>query len=158
MCSKSAPRIPGFVWKILLFIWRAQWYNIKMRNPKESAPLDKFFVNGGKPLCGEVTISGAKNAAVAIIPAAILAEGPCIIENVPNISDVALLTRILHDMGASVRMINKSTMEINAKHLTSQPVPYDLARNMRASYYFWVRCWGGFPRPACQCRAAAILA
>ncbi len=108
--------------------------------------MDKFVVNGGKPLHGEVTISGAKNAAVAIIPAAILAEGPCIIENVPNISDVALLTRILHDMGASVRMINKSTLEINAKHLTSQPVPYDLARNMRASYYFLGALLGRFSK------------
>ena len=66
--------------------------------------MEKFIVNGAGPLKGEVTISGAKNAAVAIIPAAILAQGLCVIENVPNISDVGILIRILSDMGASVKM------------------------------------------------------
>ena len=61
----------------------------------ESAVLNKFVVNGGKPLNGEVTISGAKNAAVAIIPGVILCDEPCRIENIPNISDVALIGTIL---------------------------------------------------------------
>lgn len=64
--------------------------------------MEKFVVTGGKPLSGEVTISGAKNAAVAIIPAVILCDEPCQIENIPNISDVSLISRILQQMGANV--------------------------------------------------------
>ena len=75
-----------------------------------SVSLDKFIINGGKPLKGEVVISGAKNAAVAIIPAVILADGPCRIENVPNVSDVRILARILVEMGASVNFVNNNTI------------------------------------------------
>lgn len=98
--------------------------------------MDKYVVNGGRPLIGEVTISGAKNAAVAILPATILAEGPCIIENIPNISDVSIIIRILYEMGAKVRRINKTTVEIDTTHITSPIVSYEMAKHMRASYYF----------------------
>ena len=64
--------------------------------------MDKIFINGGNPLKGEVTISGAKNAAVAILPAALLVDGVCRIENVPDISDVRILLSILEGMGVSV--------------------------------------------------------
>jgi len=103
---------------------------------KESAALEKFVVEGGVRLQGEVEISGAKNAAVAIIPAVILADGPCIIENIPNISDVSILFKILSEMGAKVRPINRFSVEIDATQNISPTVPYELARNMRASYYF----------------------
>lgn len=76
--------------------------------------MDKFVINGGRKLHGDVRISGAKNAAVAIIPAAILAEDICRIENVPNISDVTNIARILQEMGVVVRMVNKSTLEIDS--------------------------------------------
>ena len=61
--------------------------------------MDKFIINGGKKLYGEISISGAKNAAVAIIPAVILADEPCTLENVPSINDVAIDLRILRELG-----------------------------------------------------------
>ena len=97
--------------------------------------MEKFVINGGNRLCGEVNISGAKNAAVAIIPATILAQDVCRIENIPNISDVSMMVRILYQMGAEVRMINKNTIEINTAHINSNVVSHDMTRHLRASYY-----------------------
>ena len=97
--------------------------------------MEKFVVTGGKPLFGEVNISGAKNAAVAIIPAVILCDEPCQIENIPNISDVSLISRILQQMGANVRRINKSSLYIDPTHIKTCSATTDLVRGMRASYY-----------------------
>lgn len=97
--------------------------------------LEKFVVTGGKPLKGEVSISGAKNAAVAIIPAVILCDEPCQIENIPNISDVSLISRILQQMGANVRRINKSSLYIDPTYIRTCNATTDLVRGMRASYY-----------------------
>ncbi|MBQ9106829.1 MAG: UDP-N-acetylglucosamine 1-carboxyvinyltransferase [Clostridia bacterium] len=97
--------------------------------------MDKFLITGGTPLRGEVTISGAKNAAVAIIPAAILSDGICRIENIPNIADVNIICKILYQMGAGVRMINEHTMEIDPSTIRTGCVPYELTRKIRASYY-----------------------
>ena len=97
--------------------------------------MEKFVVTGGKPLNGEVTISGAKNAAVAIIPAVILCDEPCQIENIPNISDVTLISKILQQMGAKVRRINKSTLYIDPTRIATCSAVTDLVRGMRASYY-----------------------
>ena len=98
--------------------------------------MEKYIIEGGHRLHGEVNISGAKNAAVAIIPATILAKGCCIIENVPNISDVSILFTILKDLGASVRYLNKNTVEIDTAHVSEPVVPYESSRHLRASYYF----------------------
>ena len=98
--------------------------------------MEKFVIKGGKPLRGQVNISGAKNAAVAILPATILARGKCIIENLPDISDVATCARILQDMGAVVRSINKTTLEIDTTHVKPIPISSEMSRLMRASYYF----------------------
>lgn len=98
--------------------------------------MEKFIINGGNRLTGEVEISGAKNAAVAIIPAVILADEPCVLENVPNINDVSIDLRILRELGAEVTVINKSTIRIDPRNIRDVAVPYDLARSMRASYYF----------------------
>ena len=103
---------------------------------KESIVLEKFVITGGKPLYGEVSISGAKNAAVAILPATILAADVCVIENLPNISDVSVSLNILSALGAKVRMLSKNTYEIDTTHLVGTNVPDDLSRQMRASYYF----------------------
>ena len=92
-------------------------------------------MTGGKPLFGKVNISGAKNAAVAIIPAVILCDEPCQIENIPNISDVTLISRILQQMGAKVRRINKSALYIDPTHISTCSAITDLVRGMRASYY-----------------------
>ena len=96
--------------------------------------LEKFVINGGKPLVGEVTISGAKNAAVAILPATLLAGDRCVIENLPAISDVTASVNILQAMGAQVRMLDKHTLEIDTTHIISTEVPNELSRQMRASY------------------------
>lgn len=97
--------------------------------------MEKFVVTGGKPLFGEVNISGAKNAAVAIIPAVILCDEPCQIENIPNISDVVLISRILQQMGANVRRINKSSLYIDPTQIKTCSAVTEMVRGMRASYY-----------------------
>ena len=97
--------------------------------------MTKYIVQGGKPLFGEVEISGAKNAAVAIIPAALLVDGVCRIENIPQISDVTLCLRILEELGANIRTVNRHTVEIDCRHIHSTRTSYELARRIRASYY-----------------------
>jgi len=97
--------------------------------------LTKYIVQGGKPLFGEVEISGAKNAAVAIIPAALLVDGVCRIENIPQISDVTMSLKILEQLGAGIRTINRHTVEIDCSHIRSTRTSYELARKIRASYY-----------------------
>ena len=111
---------------------------------KEIIKLEKFVITGGKPLHGEVTISGAKNAAVGILPATILAADVCVIENLPDISDVAVSLKILSTLGASIKMLNRNTYEIDTTHLNSTNVPDDLSRQMRASYYFLGALLGRF--------------
>ena len=106
--------------------------------------MEKYVINGGNRLSGEVTISGAKNAAVAILPATILANGVCIIENLPNISDVALTVKILSEMGAIINVINKNTLEIDTTNILTTEVPYEKARHMRASCYFLGALLGRF--------------
>lgn len=97
--------------------------------------MEKYVVEGGARLKGEVTISGAKNAAVAIIPATVLAQGKCVIENIPNISDISVLFKILRSLGAQVRVLDRTTVEIDTTYIGEPVVPYELARYMRASYY-----------------------
>ena len=97
--------------------------------------MDKFCINGGKRLEGVVDISGAKNSVVAILPATLLAEGPCRIENIPNISDVKCMLEMLEAMGARIRAINPHTYEIDTSVISSYTVPYELTRHLRASYY-----------------------
>ena len=106
--------------------------------------MEKYIINGGIPLHGEVEISGAKNAAVAILPATILAAGKCVIENLPAISDVMVSLQILSELGARVRLINKNTYEIDTTYLSCTEVPNELSRQMRASYYFLGALLGRF--------------
>lgn len=98
--------------------------------------LERFVISGGNPLKGKVRISGAKNAAVAILPAVLLADSPCIIENLPNISDVANILKVMSALGANVKLINKSTVEIDPKNANSFVVSKQMAEGMRASSYF----------------------
>lgn len=98
--------------------------------------MEKYIINGGNRLESEVEVSGAKNAAVAILPAVVLSDGICRIENIPNIADVASSLEILAHLGARVRRINKNTVEIDPRGVSPVVVPHDLARQMRASYYF----------------------
>ncbi|MBP3634241.1 MAG: UDP-N-acetylglucosamine 1-carboxyvinyltransferase [Oscillospiraceae bacterium] len=95
----------------------------------------KYIIEGGQELHGGVTISGAKNAAVAILPATLLVEGKCHIENVPDISDVRLLLEILNDMGAQIRRLTPNALEIDCTRVRNTTAPIDLVRRIRASYY-----------------------
>lgn len=138
--------------KILTTIYSSETLNILRKNViivlfnfrLERAALDKYVIKGGNRLTGEVSISGAKNAAIAIIPAAILADGVCCIENIPNITDVASITRILYDMGAKIRNINKSTIEIDPRPIHTHVASYELARHIRGSYYLLGALLGRF--------------
>ena len=95
----------------------------------------QYIINGGQSLFGEVTISGAKNAAVAIIPAALMVDGVCRIENIPQISDVTLLYTILAGLGAKVTEIDEHTVEIDSRNITSTEAVDPLVCKIRASYY-----------------------
>ena len=97
--------------------------------------MEKYVINGGKPLQGEVDISGAKNAAVAIIPATLMVDGICRIENMPQISDTDMLLTILTQLGAEVRMICPGTIEIDSRNVRFCDAPFELMRKIRASYY-----------------------
>lgn len=98
--------------------------------------MDKFVVNGGNRLCGRICVSGAKNAAVAILPAVLLAESPCIIENVPDISDVHGILRALASLGAVVTPLSRTSFEIDPRGVNSFVVSKEMAQGMRASSYF----------------------
>ncbi len=106
--------------------------------------MEKYVIKGGGKLSGEVTISGAKNAVVAILPAVILSDEPCIIENIPNISDVTIALQIMSEMGAKIRMLNKTTVEIDTRSLQNMPIPYEKAKLMRATTYFLGTLLGRF--------------
>ena len=95
----------------------------------------RYVINGGNPLHGEVEISGAKNAAVAIIPAALMVDGVCRIENLPQISDVSTLLSILKQMGAEIKVVNKRTIDIDCSHIGTSRATFDTMRRIRASYY-----------------------
>ncbi|MBR0412275.1 MAG: UDP-N-acetylglucosamine 1-carboxyvinyltransferase [Eubacterium sp.] len=103
-------------------------------------------MTGGHELFGEVNISGAKNAAVAIIPAAILANDKVVIENIPQISDVKLIIEILDNMGASVKLLSKDTIEIDTSLINYQAVGYELTSHFRASYYLIGAMLGRFKK------------
>ena len=95
----------------------------------------KYVVKGGNQLHGSVTISGAKNAAVAILPAALLVNGKCRVENVPDISDVRILLNILEDLGATVDHVESGVVELDCSNINSVHPNPDLVCKMRASYY-----------------------
>ena len=97
--------------------------------------MEKLVITGPTPLRGDVKISGAKNAAVAIIPATILINGICTIENLPNISDVKSYFEILESLGIKITWINRHTVQVDSRNITSSTAPLDLTRKFRASYY-----------------------
>ena len=97
--------------------------------------MERLEIIGGNRLYGEISVCGAKNAAVAIIPAALLVEGVCRIENVPDIKDVQLILQMLVHLGAKVNKIDNSTIEIDATQLRTHIADYSMASRMRASYY-----------------------
>lgn len=105
--------------------------------------MKKIVIKGNRPLAGEVTISGAKNSEVALIPAAILADSPVILEGVPDIQDVHSLIEILEIMGATVHFSN-NILEIDPREVVSIPMPHGKINSLRASYYFMGTLLGKF--------------
>ncbi len=97
--------------------------------------MEKIIIEGKSRLKGEVTISGAKNAAVAILPATILINGVCTIENIPDISDIKAYCKILETIGVKINKISKNTLEIDTTKINSIEAPLDLTSKFRASYY-----------------------
>ena len=106
----------------------------------------RYEIIGGKPLSGTVTISGAKNAVVAILPAALLVEGPCRIENVPDISDVRILLSILEGMGAQITKPETGVVVIDCSCITNTVPDPELVKKMRASYYLMGALLGRYGR------------
>ncbi|EMF0148692.1 UDP-N-acetylglucosamine 1-carboxyvinyltransferase [Enterococcus hirae] len=105
--------------------------------------MKKIIIEGNRPLTGEVTISGAKNSAVALIPAAILADSPVILEGVPDIQDVHSLIEILEIMGAKIHF-SQNILEIDPRGIVSVPMPSGKINSLRASYYFMGALLGKF--------------
>ena len=97
--------------------------------------LDKLVIKGGTRLSGEVVINGAKNAAVAILPATLLVDGICTISNIPYISDVKISCKILEELGAKVTWISKNEVTIDSRNITKSQTPIEMTSKFRASYY-----------------------
>ncbi|MCI8273583.1 MAG: UDP-N-acetylglucosamine 1-carboxyvinyltransferase [Clostridia bacterium] len=97
--------------------------------------MEKLVINGSTHLKGEVTISGAKNAAVAILPATLLINGVCTIENLPNISDVKTSCKILESLGAKIEWIGQNEITIDTRNINETIASEELTRMFRASYY-----------------------
>ena len=111
--------------------------------------MEKYVIHGGRPLRGQVEISGAKNAAVAIIPAALMVRGVCRLENLPEISDTDTLLHILSHLGARVEMINRSTVEPDCTNVRMDGLTeevWSMTRRIRASYYLIGAMLGRFGR------------
>lgn len=109
--------------------------------------MEKFIINGGKPLFGEISIGGAKNAAIAIIPACVLVKGVCRLENMPKIKDVTIQLEILEELGATVRQVGDTTVEIDCTNISeTTPQAYELMRGIRASYYLLGSLLGRYNR------------
>ena len=104
----------------------------------------RYEIIGGAPLRGSVTISGAKNAAVAILPAALLVKGECRIENVPDISDVRILLSILEGMGVTVSYPEDGVVVLDSTNITCTEPETELVKKLRASYYFMGALLGRF--------------
>jgi len=97
--------------------------------------LEKLVITGPTPLKGEVEINGAKNAAVAILPATLLIDGICTIENLPNISDIKISCKILEELGAKITWNNNNSITVDTRNITTTKAPIDLTSKFRASYY-----------------------
>lgn len=106
--------------------------------------MEKIIINGRKPLKGDIYISGAKNAAVAILPAALLIDGSCRIENLPDIRDTRILENTLTQLGAKVIFEDRNTVLIDSSGVNSHIASYEMIKSMRASYYLLGALLGRF--------------
>ena len=108
--------------------------------------MEYFSVKGGNPLTGSVDIDGAKNAAVAIIPAALMSGGICVVENLPKIEDVMGYVTVLESIGVKCKFLDKSTLQIDATNVSSTSIAPEIMKNMRASYYLIGALLGRFKK------------
>ncbi|MTI93929.1 MAG: UDP-N-acetylglucosamine 1-carboxyvinyltransferase [Firmicutes bacterium] len=108
--------------------------------------MDKLQIIGNTPLHGDVSIGGAKNAVVAIIPATILAQGECILENVPRLTDVLVQCEILEAMGAHIDWVDANILRVDTTDIKTAIVPEHLSAKLRASYYLMGALLGRFGR------------
>ena len=106
--------------------------------------MDKLVIQGGNKLYGSVTIGGAKNAVVALLPATLLARDIVVLENVPAIRDVRIMLGIMGQLGAQIKMLDKTTYQIDTRHIEYQVVPNEVAKRLRASYYLICAMLGTF--------------
>ena len=97
--------------------------------------MDQYIIKGGNPLVGEVEIAGAKNAALAILAAAIMTDDTILIENLPDVRDINVLLEAISEIGAKVDRINRSTVKINGSTIQDISVDYEYIKKIRASYY-----------------------
>src|SRR5712691_11654361 len=117
--------------------------------------MDFIEITGGRPLSGEVTVSGSKNGALPQIAAALLAPGESILRGVPNLADVRTLGRLLHHMGARVDRATDGALHIDATGVDRPEAPYELVKTMRASVLVLGRSWRVSVARGCRCREAA---
>ena len=101
--------------------------------------MEKLVINGGTTLHGEVSIIGAKNSAIAILPATLLCNGTCTLNNVPNIIDVNLSCQILEALGSKITWIGPNSLTIDNRNIHNTHAPLDLTSKFRASYWCYVK-------------------
>ena len=120
--------------------------------------MEQYVIKGGNPLVGEVEIGGAKNAALAILSAAIMTDETILIENLPDVRDINVLLEAIAGIGAQVERINRSTVKINGSTIADISVDYEYIKKIRASYYLlvWARCLENITMRRCRFRADAI--
>ena len=126
------------------------------RSRDEGVPMDKLLIRGGRRLHGEVTISGAKNAALPELCAALLTAEPVTLHNVPRLQDVATMLKLLRNMGVGSSATSEpGGVTHRRRRLDSPEAPYELVKTMRARSWCWARCWRASARRRCRCPAAA---
>lgn len=108
--------------------------------------MEQYIMKGGVPLTGEVTISGAKNAALGILAASIMTDETVTLENLPNVRDIRVLLQAMQEIGAKVEYVDKNTVKINGSHISSVSIDYEFIRKIRASYYLLGALLGKYRR------------
>ena len=101
--------------------------------------MEHYIIKGGNPLVGDVTIGGAKNAALGILAASIMTDEDVLIDNLPDVRDINVMLEAIQEIGASVHRIDRHTVKINAGNIREVSVDDEYIRRIRASYYFY-RC------------------
>ena len=119
--------------------------------------MDKLLIRGGRCLQGEVSIAGAKNAALPALCAALLSAEPVILQNVPRLQDVSTMVKLIRNMGVAVERDEDGVVRVDASGLSRPQAPYELVKTMRRCSR-WARCWRVSARPGYRCPAVAPLA